>query len=61
MEKQIICSICGEVISGDYYSSEPVVTKGICCERCRNEVVKPRIKLFLDAVFESELFENDRH
>mgnify|MGYP002512614076 CR=1 FL=1 len=51
MEKQIICSICGKVISGDYYSSEPVVTKGICCERCRNMVVKPRIKEFIDSVF----------
>jgi NAD-dependent SIR2 family protein deacetylase len=54
MEKQIICSICGEVISGDYYSSEPVVTKGTCCEKCRNEVVKPRVKFFLDAVFQTK-------
>ena len=54
MEKQIICSICGEVISGKCYSSEPVVTKGICCEKCRNEVVRPRVKFFLDAVFQTK-------
>jgi NAD-dependent SIR2 family protein deacetylase len=61
MEKKFVCIICGEVISGKCYSSEPVVMRSVCCEKCRNEVVKPRIKLFLDAVFESELFENDRH
>ena len=51
MENQNICSICGEVISGDCYSAEPVIHNRICCKRCRDEVVKPRIKFFLDAVF----------
>lgn len=51
MKKQIICSICEGVISGKCYSSEPVAMNGVCCEKCRNEVVKPRIKEFIDSVF----------
>lgn len=51
MEKQIICSICGGVITGDYYSAGLVMYKGICCKKCRDEVVKPRIKEFIDSVF----------
>ena len=54
MGKQIICSICGGVISGKCYSSEPVVMNGVCCEKCRNEVIRPRVKFFLDAVFQTK-------
>ena len=51
MENLFVCSICRSLVWGKCYSSEPVVTKGICCERCRNMDVKPRIKEFIDSVF----------
>lgn len=54
MENLFVCSICRSIVWGKCYSSEPVVTKGICCEKCRNEVVKPRVKFFLDAVFQTK-------
>ena len=51
MKIQIICSICGDFISGKDYCAEPV-NSGRCCEKCRKEVVVPRIKEFLKAINE---------
>lgn len=54
MENLFVCSICRSIVWGKCYSSEPVVMNGVCCEKCRNEVVKPRVKFFLDAVFQTK-------
>lgn len=50
MEKKIICCICGERILGKGHCAEPV-HNGICCDKCRKEVVVPRIKELLTEFF----------
>ena len=49
MDKEIICSICGEVIDGYGHCAQPV-NSGICCDKCNNEVVMPRIVAFFNAL-----------
>ena len=53
MEKGFICSVCGEYTVGYGYCSEPV-KRGVCCEKCKKEIVMPRVKEFLNAVFECD-------
>ena len=49
MDKEIICSICGEIIDGYGHCAQPV-NSGICCDKCNNEVVMPRIVAFFNAL-----------
>ena len=49
MDNKNICSICGCIISGRPHSSQPV-KKGISCDKCFNDVVKPRIEYLIKAI-----------
>ena len=49
MDKEIFCSICGEVIDGYGHCAQPV-QNGRCCDKCNNEVVMPRIVAFFNAL-----------
>ena len=51
----LYCSICGEMISEDIYPAVPVRTRGVCCEKCYNGVVKVRVKRLIDAVMTGEI------
>lgn len=49
MDKEIICSICGEVIDGYGHCAQPV-KNGRCCDKCNNEIVIPRRVAFFKAL-----------
>ena len=51
MEKGFVCSVCGKHTIGYGNCSEPV-KRGMCCEKCKKEIVIPRVTAFLNAVFE---------
>ena len=38
----LYCSICGKQISGTLHTSQPI-RKGLCCDSCFKEHVKPRM------------------
>ena len=43
------------MISGDIYPAVPVKTRGVCCEKCYNGIVKVRVKRLIDAVMTGEI------
>jgi DNA-directed RNA polymerase subunit RPC12/RpoP len=49
-----ICSICGNPIVGKVRTSQPV-RRGICCQKCFLEIVKPRFDYFMKLVLTGEL------
>ena len=53
MDKEIICSICGEVIDGYGHCAQPV-QNGRCCDKCNVEVVIPRRMELFNAIKEVE-------
>lgn len=59
----IKCSICGAPIESKGYPSSPVIEGGVCCNECYTGIVKPRVKYFINSVFngavldERELYE----
>ena len=54
MEKELICSICGDPIEGYGHSSQPV-NDGRCCDKCNVEVVIPRRRELIECILKGEL------
>lgn len=54
MNDMYICSICGNPIVGKVRTSQPV-RRGICCQKCFLEIVKPRFDYFMKLVITGEL------